>query len=209
LTGGPCLCRCLIPLRSLARRLAALRFCPRSGKRRGLQQRCFISGLYHAASELAVYASQSASRRPTQDSLAAGGQPFAARDWLPAGHHRSFNHSLHGILFSRLGLAQFPWKPQPDAREGPASEGRGSGRRAALLRPSVTYGDVRPMRRPGAAECLPPPSARSAQREHRFGGGRRAQRDGWGHQNPFFTANQSAPSNTAAMANVRIAPGTK
>jgi len=110
LTGGPCLCRCLIPLRSLARRLAALRFCPRSGKRRGLQQRCFISGLYHAASELAVYASQSASRRPTQDSLAAGGQPFAARDWLPAGHHRSFNHSLHGILFSRLGLAQFPWK---------------------------------------------------------------------------------------------------
>ena len=112
MTGGPCLCRCLIPLRSLARRLAALRFCPRSGKRRGLQQRCFISGLYHAASELAVYASQSASRRPTQDSLAAGGQPFAARDWLPAGHHRSFNHSLHGILFSRLGLAQFPWKPQ-------------------------------------------------------------------------------------------------
>ena len=118
MTGGPCLCRCLIPLRSLARRLAALRFCPRSGKRRGLQQRCFISGLYHAASELAVYASQSASRRPTQDSLAAGGQPFAARDWLPAGHHRSFNHSLHGILFSRLGLAQFPWKPRPSSREG-------------------------------------------------------------------------------------------
>jgi len=123
LTGGPCLCRCLIPLRSLARRLAALRFCPRSGKRRGLQQRCFISGLYHAASELAVYASQSASRRPTQDSLAAGGQPFAARDWLPAGHHRSFNHSLHGILFSRLGLAQFPWKPQSPGRDGPCCNG--------------------------------------------------------------------------------------
>ena len=123
MTGGPCLCRCLIPLRSLARRLAALRFCPRSGKRRGLQQRCFISGLYHAASELAVYASQSASRRPTQDSLAAGGQPFAARDWLPAGHHRSFNHSLHGILFSRLGLAQFPWKPEAARRNRPSFSG--------------------------------------------------------------------------------------
>lgn len=53
-----------------------------------------ISGLNHAASELAVYASQSASRRPTQDSLAAGGQPLAARDWLPAGLQRSFNHHL-------------------------------------------------------------------------------------------------------------------
>jgi hypothetical protein len=86
-----------------------------------------ISGLYHAASELAVYASQSASRRPTQDSLAAGGQPFAARDWLPAGLHRSFNHSLHGILFSRLGLAQFPRDPELDSPEG-----CGVGRRATL-----------------------------------------------------------------------------
>jgi hypothetical protein len=34
----PCHCRCLIPLASLARRLAALRCCPRSSKRRGLQQ---------------------------------------------------------------------------------------------------------------------------------------------------------------------------
>ncbi len=35
-----------------------------------------ISGLNHAASALAVYASQHASRRATQDSLAAGGQPL-------------------------------------------------------------------------------------------------------------------------------------
>jgi hypothetical protein len=35
-----------------------------------------ISGLNHAASALAVYASQHASRRTTQDSLAAGGQPL-------------------------------------------------------------------------------------------------------------------------------------
>jgi hypothetical protein len=34
-----------------------------------------FSGLNHAASALAVYASQHTSRRATQDSLAAGGQP--------------------------------------------------------------------------------------------------------------------------------------
>ena len=77
-----------------------------------------ISGLNHAASELAVYASQSASRRPTQDSLAAGGQPLAARDWLPAGLIRSFFH-LHGFLFSRLCLAQFVHERAHVAREAP------------------------------------------------------------------------------------------
>jgi hypothetical protein len=50
-----------------------------------------LSGLNHAASVLAVYASQPASRRTTQDSLAAGGRPLLRGIGYPPGYFRGFN----------------------------------------------------------------------------------------------------------------------
>ena len=72
--GGFRRCRCLIPLQVAG--LAASRrvgFAPALLNDEGSNVDK-LSGLYRAASVLAVYASQSASPRPTQDSLAASGQ---------------------------------------------------------------------------------------------------------------------------------------
>jgi hypothetical protein len=52
-----------------------------------------LSGLNHAASVLAVYASQPASRRTTQDSLAAGGQPLLRGIAYPPGYFQGFSLS--------------------------------------------------------------------------------------------------------------------
>jgi hypothetical protein len=63
----------------------------------------FLSGLNHAASVLAVYASQHASRRTTQDSLAAGGQPLLRGIGYPPGYVRGFNSCF---LLGQACLAQ-------------------------------------------------------------------------------------------------------
>lgn len=63
----------------------------------------FLSGLNHAASMLAVYASQPASRRTTQDSLAAGGQPLLRGIGYPPGYVRGFNSCF---LLGQACLAQ-------------------------------------------------------------------------------------------------------
>jgi len=62
-----------------------------------------LSGLNHAASVLAVYASQHASRRATQDSLAAGGQPLLRGTGYPPGYFRGFNSCF---LLGQSCLAQ-------------------------------------------------------------------------------------------------------
>jgi hypothetical protein len=49
-----------------------------------------ISGPNHAACTLAVYASQTPSRTPTQDSLPAGGTTLAGRDLHPVGCEQRF-----------------------------------------------------------------------------------------------------------------------
>jgi len=63
----------------------------------------FLSRLNHAASVLAVYASQPASRRTTQDSLAAGGQPLLRGTGYPPGYFRGFNSCF---LLGQACLAQ-------------------------------------------------------------------------------------------------------
>ena len=62
-----------------------------------------LSGLNRAASVLAVYASQSASRRTTQDSLAAGGQPVLRGIGYPPGYFRGFSSCF---LLGQACLAQ-------------------------------------------------------------------------------------------------------
>ncbi len=52
-----------------------------------------LSGLNHAASALAVYASQPASRRTTQDALAVGGQPLLRGIGYPPGYFQGFSVS--------------------------------------------------------------------------------------------------------------------
>jgi hypothetical protein len=51
-----------------------------------------------------------------------------------------------------------------------------------------------------AVERAPPPFARSAScwREHEFGGGRRAQRDGWGHHEPVTGSTRQTPERADA-----------
>src|SRR4051812_27905567 len=63
-----------------------------------------LSELNHAASALAVYASQPASQQTTQDSLVSWWPTFAARDWLPAGLLSRFQ------LFITSSLAKLSWR---------------------------------------------------------------------------------------------------
>ena len=74
-----------------------------------------VSGLYHAACMLAVYAS-----RPglpsvaAQDSLPAGGPPWPGRDLNPLGPSVKFQpHPLHGVLLTQAFLAHSGTPSQP------------------------------------------------------------------------------------------------
>src|SRR4051794_34421409 len=63
-----------------------------------------LSRLNHAASVLAVYASQYASRRTTQDSLAVGGQPLPHGIGYPQGYVQGFG------FYMASSLAKLSWR---------------------------------------------------------------------------------------------------
>jgi hypothetical protein len=65
----------------------------------------FLSGLNRTAPALDVYARSADSRRSTQDSLAAGGQPSCA-GLPPAGFVMRFQSCLHHFLLTQAFLAQ-------------------------------------------------------------------------------------------------------
>jgi hypothetical protein len=95
-----------------------------------------LSGLNHAASALAVYASQPASRRTTQDSLAAGGQPLLRGIGYPPGYFQGFS------TYMASSSAKLAWRNSNSNLEsavanrirGPRELRRG----AATTRPVVT-----------------------------------------------------------------------
>ena len=103
---------------SLSRRLAARQCCPRSSKRRGPQRQSSFSGLNHAASALAVYASQHASQRHHARLACSRWPTFAARASLPLGSLRGFCSYISSFLLAKLCLAQFEFELALALREG-------------------------------------------------------------------------------------------
>src|SRR6266545_3723736 len=81
-----------------------------------------ISGLNHAAYELAVYASQCWSPNTTQDSLPAGGQPLPGGSQYPLGLTRRFPRCLP-LLTSLPPSPGLTWRTAPRERARNAGSG--------------------------------------------------------------------------------------
>lgn len=73
----------------------------------------WLSGLHHTAHALAVYASQSSSRAPTQDSLPAGDQPLPGGTHFPARRFRRFPRRSSGLRFLLLRASWRTVAPKP------------------------------------------------------------------------------------------------
>jgi len=140
---------------SLARRLAARRFRPRTTERRGPLTNISLSRLNHTAFALAVYASQlSSSRRnctATQDSLPTVGQTLPGGIGYPQGYFVRFRSlGLHDFLLTqaspgaiRFGIIPIWHVPLPDSFQTRAHRLDDSASRARSSRGRTAPGSKR------------------------------------------------------------------